>query len=494
MADNIKTILDPTKTVCRITVLGLGGCGTNAINHMVREGLKGPTLIAANTDVDHLMKSAAPNKLQIGAELTEGLGAGGHPSVGKGAAEESMADILKEVGDSHMVFVTAGLGGGTGTGAAPVVVEALTKLKKPPLVVSVVVMPFKHESDRPAKAKPAYEALLASSNSLITISNEMLLETWPDHTLKDCKAKADQVLYRAVSCITDLILNPGEIHLDFADIRSALSAKGLAIMGVGEASGQDRGITAAKMAISCPLMDDRSVTGAKYLLINIVASEDIKASEFKAINEYLVSLVGGEVQVLSGVTYDDSLAESGTLKVTVIATGLSPEDPSKVQPVPRLDDDDDEPITLLVEAEPHLDLGPEPQGVVQAQYPGQPRYQGQPQPAPQGPAYAGPQAPQRFDGQVQTPGQTPTPPPRRTVRLNDVPLDRVPPSTGYNKYEANSIADPANLNPRTTIQRAPAPQQRVPAPPQRALPGQGKRGVDEARSNHVPSYMIDKAN
>ncbi|MDR0620886.1 MAG: hypothetical protein LBJ61_03300 [Deltaproteobacteria bacterium] len=511
MADETKStaFMPGALPLCRIIVLGLGGCGTNAVNHMVNQGLEGPAMIASNTDVAHLMKSLAPTKIQLGPELTEGLGAGSKPSVGRDAALESMPEIIKAVGDAHLVFVTAGLGGGTGTGAAPVVVENLMKLKKPPLVVSVVVLPFKHELDRPAKAKPAYDSLLATSNSLISVSNERLLETWPEHSLKECKAMANHVLYRAVSCITDLILHPGEIHLDFADIKTALSAKGLAIMGVGEAGGQDRGIAAAEMAINCPLMDDKSIKGAKFLLINITAPEDIKGKEFKAINEFLVNQAGPGVQVLSGVTYDDELAETGFVKVTVIATGLSPEEPIRES----LDDDDDDPITLLVETEPQITLAPEPPqpSSPQARIVSQPQsqqYQGQPtqgqyQPQPQaqmaqGQQYQGqyqqtgqpPQQPQPvYGGDVQTPGSTPEPPPRRKVRLYSAPVDRVPSmAAGYNKYESNSMVDPKNLMPRTSYQRPQTP------PQQRTLPPQSPRGVSDAKQKPENSYMVDKAN
>jgi cell division protein FtsZ len=403
-------------------------------------------LIAANTDVAHLInKCIAPNKIQIGVECTEGLGAGGDPDKGRQAAEESMPTLIEILGDSHITFVTAGLGGGTGTGAAPAVVEALTKLKKPPLVVSVVVLPFDHEQDRPEKAKPAMEALLAHSNSLICISNAKLMEIMPDNSCKECWAMADQVLYRAVSCITDLILNPGEIHLDFADIRTALSAKGLAVMGIGEASGEGRGLRAVQMAINSPLMENQSINGAKYLLINIIADDELKIREFKEINEFLVNQAAPNVKVFSGLTYDNDLRESGLLKVTVIATGLDPNAGAKNRPEKL--EDDEAPITLEVEAEPHITLSSDP---VQQQQP-----------------------------EVQQP---------RRVRLKSIPVARLASTnSGYNKYETNSVADPLNLSSKGLLYRSTTPAN------QRTVQQSVNRGVDEARSIQQPSYMINKA-
>jgi cell division protein FtsZ len=509
---------------------------------MIKQGMTGPTLIAANTDVEHLERCLAPVKIQLGPELTEGLGAGGDPSVGCQATEESMPEIMEEIGDAHLVFVTAGLGGGTGTGAAPAVVRHLNKQKKPPLVVSVVVLPFKEEIGRPEKAKPAYEELLAISNSVITVSNDRLFETFPEISMPEVSLRADLVLYKAVSCVTDLIYNPGDIHLDFADIRTAFRAKGLAIMGVGEANGPDRCVEAAKSAINCPLMDNKPITGAKYLLINLTVPKDIKASEFLGVNKYLVELVGPGVQVLTGITYDDSLAESGTVRVTVIATGLPVDEPQKEEPMINLDDDEDEPITLLMEVEPKISLPPDqaqrpaPQaqsqypdqaqaqgqgqypGQIQGQgqvrgpgqYPNQPRpsqYPGQPQGQypgqaqdqypPQGPSqYPGQpqgqypnQAHNGAEGQVQTPGQTSMPKARQTVKLSNEPLDRVPTLVGNNKYAQNGFAvAPLNVVKKANAQRNPSPTD------QRNLLGQSKRGLAEARKDDKGPYMHDKAN
>jgi cell division protein FtsZ len=442
----IKTKINLRDTLCKIVVLGLGGCGSNSISYMAKQGLKGPTLVAANTDVAHLINIEAPNKLQLGAECTEGLGAGGHPEIGRQAAEESMADIMEFVAGANMVFVAAGLGGGTGTGSAPAVVEALSKLRKPPLVVSVVILPFKHENDRPAKAKPAFEALLASSNSLISISNSKLRETWPKATVLECRKMADHVLYRAVNCITDLILQPGDIRVDFADVRTALSAKGLAIMGVGEATGENRGRRAVEEAIKCPLMENQSIKGAKYLLINIISDEDLTIEELEDINNYLVEQAAPDVKVFSGISQDEELKGSGKIKVTVIATGLQPvvkEESPRLMQV-----DEEEPITLLVEPEPQVALAVEPVA------PAQPEVQQSHQ--------------------------------KRVVRLaSNIPTDRLPQAGGFNKYEVNSIADPSSMSPRGLINRNPPLSQRTVA--------SSKRGVEEARASESPAWMRNKA-
>ncbi|MDR0355154.1 MAG: hypothetical protein LBJ64_05410 [Deltaproteobacteria bacterium] len=357
MTDNFITQV-PENEQQKIVVFGIGGCAYKAINYMVKGGLKGPKMVAANTDVVDLNRCLAEVKIQIGPECTKGNGSGADPNVGRQAAEESMSQILPKLEDADLVFVTCGLGGGTGTGGAPAVVQALNKVKQPPLIVSVVVLPFEYERDRVMKAKPALESLLADSHCLIGISNEKLVEHYADLPINQCKDLADSVLFRAVSCISELVENCGEINLDFADIRAALSAKGRAIMGLGEASGENRGVRAVEMAITCPLMENQSIEGAKYLLVNVTADDNIKMREMDEIHRYLTSKASPDVKVYSGLQEDNSLTESGLLKVTVIATGLPYSNDSK--PVRRFDEDD-EPITLDLETEPQINLISSPQ-------------------------------------------------------------------------------------------------------------------------------------
>ncbi|MDR1296238.1 MAG: cell division FtsZ family protein [Deltaproteobacteria bacterium] len=326
MNEVIEPMVGPSSDLFKIKVFGIGGCGNNAVNHMVGRGLEGPVLIAANTDVADLRRSVAPVKLQIGPELTNGFGSGGRVEIGRQAAQESLGPILDLLDGADIVFLTCGLGGGTGTGGAPVVAEALGRLKRPPLVVTVAVLPFVFEKDRQKKALPALKSLLQFSNSVIAISNGKFAEIMPDATFKECKAMADDVLYHAVRCITELILRPGEIHNDFSDIRSTLSVKGRTIMGMGQAKGPNRGLKALEEAVACPLMVDQSIDGARVLLINIVSDEDVKMKEIAEINNRLVELASPDVVVFSGHGVDNSLADSGIIKVTVMATGLEFED------------------------------------------------------------------------------------------------------------------------------------------------------------------------
>jgi cell division protein FtsZ len=441
MSDVIEPVSGLNRNLYKIRVLGLGGCGNNAINHMVERGLEGPVLIAANTDERDLERCVAPYKLQIGLVSTEGFGCGGDPMVGRKAAEESMPQILSCLDGADIVFLACGLGGGTGTGGVPLVAESLSKLKKPPLVVTVAVMPFEYELNRVATAKAALASLLKYSNSVIAISNEKFGEIDPDASVKKCRAMADDVLYFSVRCITELILRPGVIHIDFADIRSTLSVKGRTIMGIGEGSGADRCVKAVEEAINCPLMLNQSIKGAKVLLVNVVADDDLSMRELSLINETLVAQGAPDVRVFSGLGVDNSLANTGVVRVTVMATGLSYDEEDRKfiqQPSPagritienpdqagsgqraELENfqpsnqvsqgllfqlDAEEPITLFEEPEVNIGYGPEPKAAsAQSGY-------ADPLPGP---------------SEVVSPSANYNPPKKRVVRMDPAPLSRLP--------------------------------------------------------------------
>ena len=307
-----------------IKVIGVGGGGNNAVQNMIESGVRGVTFICANTDAQALERSSAEIKLQIGDKLTKGLGAGANPQVGRDAALESIAAIKDAIKGAEMIFVTAGMGGGTGTGAAPVVAQAAREMGI--LTVGVVTRPFKYEGERRRKAAEIGIAELREHvDSLIVIPNERLF------TLASKKAKlsemlkmADSVLSSAVSGISDLITCPGLINVDFADVRTAMSGTGgMAMMGMGVASGEGRALAAAKNAINCALLDDVSIAGAKSVLINITANEDLTMEEYGEANNYITecaSAEGVEPQIFAGIVIDPNAGDE--IRVSVIATGI----------------------------------------------------------------------------------------------------------------------------------------------------------------------------
>ncbi|MEW5723759.1 MAG: cell division protein FtsZ [Thermodesulfobacteriota bacterium] len=317
--------------LAKIKVVGIGGAGNNAINNMIASGLEGVAFIAANTDLQDLESCAASNKIQLGAKLTKGLGCGAKPEVGREAAVESLEEIRRLLGDSDMVFLTAGMGGGTGTGGAPVFAQVLKELEDPPLTVAVVTKPFKFEGPRRLnQAEEGIGRLKEFVDTIITVPNDRLLAMAP----KGCSVKqafkmADDVLLHAVKGVSDLILLRGHINLDFEDAQTVMSNKGQALMGTGQASGPDRAIVAAQQAISSPLLEDISITGAQGILINIAAAEDNVSLE--EINE-ACSLIQAEAHpdadVIFGVAWDDSLGDD--LRITVIATGIGKKEEPKI--------------------------------------------------------------------------------------------------------------------------------------------------------------------
>jgi cell division protein FtsZ len=311
---------DITELKPRITVFGVGGGGGNAVNNMISAGLRGVEFVVANTDAQALTMSKAERIIQLGAHVTEGLGAGSQPEVGRAAAEECIDEIMDHLSSTHMCFVTAGMGGGTGTGAAPVVARAARE--KGILTVGVVTKPFHFEGQRRMKtADFGIEELQKCVDTLIVIPNQNLFRLANDKTtFADAFAMADQVLYSGVACITDLMVKEGLINLDFADVRSVMREMGKAMMGTGEASGEGRAMAAAEAAISNPLLDETSMRGAKGLLISITGGRDLTLFEVDEAATRIREEVDQDANIILGATFDEEL--EGVIRVSVVATGI----------------------------------------------------------------------------------------------------------------------------------------------------------------------------
>ncbi|MES0363324.1 MAG: cell division protein FtsZ [Desulfobacteria bacterium] len=304
----------------KIKVVGVGGAGGNAINNMINARLQGCKFIAVNTDAQDLEASKAPVKIQIGERLTEGLGAGANPEIGRQAALESVDPVRSSLEDSHMVFITAGLGGGTGTGAAPVVAEACKDAGA--LTVAVVTKPFGFEGKKRARqAEAGLENLKDVADTVIVIPNDRLRGLASRNaTALEMFKRADEVLLHAVRGITDLIMMPGLVNLDFSDVRTTMSKAGLAIMGTGIASGENRAVEAAEKAISHPLLEGVSINGARGVLMNITCGPELTMAEMTEASDRIHSEVGDDADIIWGTVLDDNLENE--LRVTVIATGI----------------------------------------------------------------------------------------------------------------------------------------------------------------------------
>lgn len=311
---------DITELKPRITVFGVGGGGCNAVNNMINAGLEGVEFVIANTDAQALRSSRAERVIQMGVAVTEGLGAGSQPEVGRAAAEESLDEICDHLLGSHMCFVTAGMGGGTGTGAAPVVARAARE--KGILTVGVVTKPFHFEGQRRLRiAEQGIEELQKNVDTLIVIPNQNLFRIANDKTtFADAFGMADQVLYSGVACITDLMVKEGLINLDFADVRSVMREMGKAMMGTGEASGEGRAMAAAEAAIANPLLDETSMKGAKGLLISITGGRDLTLFEVDEAATRIREEVDQDANIILGATFDENL--EGVIRVSVVATGI----------------------------------------------------------------------------------------------------------------------------------------------------------------------------
>jgi cell division protein FtsZ len=319
MTINLK-VPDLTELKPRITVFGVGGAGGNAVNNMIERGLKGVEFVVANTDAQALMSSSAERRIQMGANVTEGLGAGSKPEIGAAAAEEAMADIKAHLVGCHMTFITAGMGGGTGTGAAPVIARA--SREEGILTVGVVTKPFQFEGSRRYRAAEAgIEELQKYVDTLLIIPNQNLFRVANEKTtFTDAFGMADDVLRSGVGCITDLMVKEGLINLDFADVRTIMAGMGKAMMGTGEASGDRRAIDAAEAAISNPLLDDVCMKGASGLLVSITGGSDLTLYEVDEAASRIRTEADEEANIIVGATYDDEL--DGMIRVSVVATGI----------------------------------------------------------------------------------------------------------------------------------------------------------------------------
>ncbi len=317
----------------RIAVFGVGGAGGNAVNNMIDKQLEGVEFVVANTDAQALQQNRAQGRIQMGVKITEGLGAGARPSVGSAAAEETIEEIIDHLAGSHMCFITAGMGGGTGTGAAPIIAQAARELGV--LTVGVVTKPFQFEgAKRMRQAEEGIEALQKVVDTLIIIPNQNLFRLANERTtFTEAFALADDVLYQGVKGVTDLMVRPGLINLDFADVRAVMDEMGKAMMGTGEAEGEDRAIHAAEKAIANPLLDEISLHGARGVLINITGGYDLTLFELDEAANRIREKVDPEANIIVGSTLDPSM--EGALRVSVVATGIDVADKAEGEEIPR---------------------------------------------------------------------------------------------------------------------------------------------------------------
>jgi cell division protein FtsZ len=310
-----------SELIPRITIFGVGGGGGNAVNNMIAKGLQGTEFVVANTDAQALSMSKAKRLIQLGATVTEGLGAGSLPEVGRAAAEESIDDIIDQLSGMHMCFVTAGMGGGTGTGAAPVIAQAARRLGI--LTVAIVTKPFAFEGKRRMQmAEEGIRLLREHADTVIVIPNQNLFRVADAKTtFADAFMLADRVLYAGVGCITDLIVKEGLINLDFADVKSVMRDMGRGMMGTGEAAGDRRALDAAEAAIANPLLDEATMKGARGVLVSISGGRDMTLFEIDEAASCVRGEVDPDANIIVGAIFDESL--EGRFRVSVVATGLS---------------------------------------------------------------------------------------------------------------------------------------------------------------------------
>ena len=317
----------------RITVFGVGGAGGNAVNNMIEKELDGVEFVVANTDAQALQQGRAPAKIQMGVKVTEGLGAGARPTVGAAAAEETIEEIVDHLAGAHMCFITAGMGGGTGTGAAPIIAQAARELGV--LTVGVVTKPFQFEGGkRMRQADEGIESLQKVVDTLIIIPNQNLFRLANEKTtFTEAFSMADDVLYQGVKGVTDLMVRPGMINLDFADVRAVMDEMGKAMMDTGEAEGENRAVEAAEKAIANPLLDEISLRGAKGVLINITGGHDLTLFELDEAANKIREQVDPEANIIVGSTLDTDM--EGKMRVSVVATGIEASEELLAHPVPR---------------------------------------------------------------------------------------------------------------------------------------------------------------
>ncbi|MBJ2357090.1 cell division protein FtsZ [Sphaerochaeta sp. S2] len=328
-------VQDEQTTATVIKVLGVGGAGGNAVNRMIASGLKKVQFVTMNTDMQALQRSNAQVRLPIGKELTGGLGAGGVPEVGEKAAQESKEDIRREIENADMVFITAGMGGGTGTGAAPIVAEIAKSCNA--LTVAVVTTPFAFEGKKKLLlAQAGIEKLRKQVDTLIIIPNQYLLKVVENNTpIKQAFLMADEVLYMGVQGISELITEPGEINIDFADVRTVMKGKGDALMGIGFGEGANRAVDAARQAINNPLLENASIEGAKSVLVNLSGSDNLTLQEYQDVVELVTDKCSDDALIIAGQAFNPELGDR--IKVTVVATGFERKEEVVGAEVPEMD-------------------------------------------------------------------------------------------------------------------------------------------------------------
>ncbi|MBN2761359.1 MAG: cell division protein FtsZ [Rhodobacteraceae bacterium] len=482
----------------RITVFGVGGAGGNAVNNMIDQKLEGVDFVVANTDAQALQQNRAPGRIQIGVKITEGLGAGARPSVGSAAAEETIEEIIDHLAGAHMCFITAGMGGGTGTGAAPIIAQAARELGV--LTVGVVTKPFQFEgAKRMRQAEEGIEALQKVVDTLIIIPNQNLFRLANERTtFTEAFAMADDVLYQGVKGVTDLMVRPGLINLDFADVRAVMDEMGKAMMGTGEASGEDRAIQAAEKAIANPLLDEISLNGARGVLINITGGHDLTLFELDDAANRIREKVDPEANIIVGSTLDPSM--EGSIRVSVVATGIDVQSDQKAE-APRNVAAAAAPAPAYVDRAPAAPVrmadpvapAPQPEPQPQMARPEQPNLFGQDrvaqapaQPAALEQAPRQPMAPSRFGGHAEQARPAYAPQPQQTYMEQDesfdideifesqTPVAEQSPAAGFT---APRRAAPGTPSPETLarLQRAvqkapesPAGYGRAPMPPREA--------------------------
>ncbi|MBL8562770.1 MAG: cell division protein FtsZ [Gemmobacter sp.] len=390
----------------RITVFGVGGAGGNAVNNMIEKELEGVEFVVANTDAQALQQSKSASRIQMGPKVTEGLGAGARPQVGAAAAEETIEAIVDHLAGAHMCFITAGMGGGTGTGAAPIIAQAARELGV--LTVGVVTKPFQFEGNkRMRQAEEGIEALQKVVDTLIIIPNQNLFRLANERTtFTEAFALADDVLYQGVKGVTDLMVRPGLINLDFADVRSVMDEMGKAMMGTGEATGEDRAVQAAEKAIANPLLDEISLNGAKGVLINITGGYDLTLFELDEAANIIREKVDPDANIIVGSTLDPNM--EGSIRVSVVATGIDASQSNRAETPSRRPMGSAAPTFAPAEPAPvaprstvNVQVNPAPQAHQPAPQPAPQAYQPAPQQAaPQQAAlFDAPQQPQAFQPQ-----------------------------------------------------------------------------------------------
>ena len=406
----------------RITVFGVGGAGGNAVNNMIEKELEGVEFVVANTDAQALQQSKSASRIQMGPKVTEGLGAGARPQVGAAAAEETIEAIVDHLAGAHMCFITAGMGGGTGTGAAPIIAQAARELGV--LTVGVVTKPFQFEGNkRMRQAEEGIEALQKVVDTLIIIPNQNLFRLANERTtFTEAFALADDVLYQGVKGVTDLMVRPGLINLDFADVRSVMDEMGKAMMGTGEATGEDRAVQAAEKAIANPLLDEISLNGAKGVLINITGGYDLTLFELDEAANIIREKVDPDANIIVGSTLDPNM--EGSIRVSVVATGIDASQSNRAETPSR------RPMGSAAPTFAPTEPAPAPRAAVNVQVTPAPQsYQPAPQqPAPQAyqpaPQPAAPQQAALFDAPQQPQAQSFQPqsfPHPQEAAMDDVP-------------------------------------------------------------------------